>query len=445
LDLDKLLLSFIISFYIFFKRILYITLPIKLYFMGISFYILIFRPHYFTNKEWMNFTDMVCSTIEIIIITYILLYTIRLLLSHTAAWHYFFTCKTSCRPHEYTPDVSLIIPVYGRGEEEYTNFINFCEQEYSGACEVLFCVENKSDPVIPEIRQIIQKYPGKRIRLVYSGLYSDVKGKIQNMIAGVNESMYNIIIFIDADVHVSPSFINDSVKPMENTSTGLAFSAPVAEGARRWPAAFVNILVNDTVLNYTPYFLTKEFKKANGAVMVTRKDVLDGIGGLQQFGSSVGIDVKISSAVCGKGYTIHLLPQPARMVHHDDTVSGAWGRVHRWMVTLKHYAPAGVFIASLFDIPFFWCILYTTAALFTPCSLQTGIFLTLWTLALQAGSRILLNIFLVKDKKFWKFLWIICFLDFLRFGLLVHSYLSNKVIWGGRVIRVRDKNDITYI
>ena len=116
------------------------------------------------------------------------------------------------------------------------------------------------------------------------------------MVAGVQECKYDIIIFTDADVHVPASFIKDAVKPMQNKKTGLAFCPPIAEGAREWTAAFINMLVNDTILHYAPYFISRSFRKANGAVMVVRKEVIDEIGGLKQFGSTVAIDVKISIA-----------------------------------------------------------------------------------------------------------------------------------------------------
>src|SRR4051812_19832054 len=151
---------------------------------------------------------------------------------HLCTWTYFARRRHTAPVTRYEPCVSIIKPTKGIDQSALTNFRSFCEQEYEAEYELLFCVEDPSDQAVPVIRQIIAEYPHKRIRLVFSDpVDSRSFGKLKNMIAGVAESSYEIVIFSDSDVRVPPTFLRDTVAGICDPTVGIAFGAPAYAGS----------------------------------------------------------------------------------------------------------------------------------------------------------------------------------------------------------------------
>src|SRR5947209_10623014 len=65
---------------------------------------------------------------------------------------------------EYTPPVSILKPVHGVDFASYENFSSFCAQDYP-KYEILFGVNDASDPAVALIQRLIAAHPGQRIKL----------------------------------------------------------------------------------------------------------------------------------------------------------------------------------------------------------------------------------------------------------------------------------------
>src|SRR5882757_2624639 len=63
----------------------------------------------------------------------------------------------------YTPSVSMLKPVRGVDFGSPENFASFCRQEYPDY-EILFAVNDDTDPAVPLIHRIIAEFPKCRIR-----------------------------------------------------------------------------------------------------------------------------------------------------------------------------------------------------------------------------------------------------------------------------------------
>ena len=78
----------------------------------------------------------------------------------------FFERKQNQTP-EYCPPASLLKPVRGVDFGSRENFASFCMQDYP-EYEILFAVNDESDPAVPLVRQIMGEFPRRRIRLFTS-------------------------------------------------------------------------------------------------------------------------------------------------------------------------------------------------------------------------------------------------------------------------------------
>jgi ceramide glucosyltransferase len=237
----------------------------------------------------------------------------------------------------------------------------------------------------------------------------------------------------------------DTVACLENPEVGLGFYVPVSEGSEDWVAAMLNIAVNETVLLVTPLCLFNRCNLAVGTTMVTRKKVIEEIGGLDQFGNQVSDDIPLARAIYRRGYCIRLLKQPARVFHIHDDFRRWWRHMHRWLVIIRHYSPISVYLAPFVELPLLLSMMYVALSVIMKENIYNGILLVVAVLVIRWVSTAVINLRFAHDKKLWRFMWVVPVLDILRMPLLIHSYLTDEIVWRGRRIRVNRDCTVTNI
>jgi ceramide glucosyltransferase len=352
-------------------------------------------------------------------------------------WAYFARRGDGGPPTAHEPGVSVIKPTKGVDQSAFENFSSFCEQEYGGDHELLFCVEEPSDPAVPVIRRLIEAYPDEQIRLVFSDAADAPSfGKLKNMIVGVAESSYGVVVFSDSDARVTPTFLRDTVACTRDPALGLAFGAPGYAGSQDWPAALTSISVNELALRITTLHVFGLFDGAIGTTMVTRRQVIDEVGGLEQLGWHIADDIQLARLVRRQGYRVHLLREPARVVHQHDSFPGWWAHRHRWLVIIRHYWPALFALMNLVDLALWWGLAYLGIALVGDGNVPLAIGAVLVASTTALVSAVSVNAFLTHDRKLWRFLWVVLVQELCRLPLALYSLVNNEVVWRGRRFRV---------
>jgi ceramide glucosyltransferase len=358
-------------------------------------------------------------------------------LMHLCTWTYFARRAggDSCSAHE--PGVSIIKPTKGVDQSAFENFSSFCQQEYGGDHELLFCVEEPSDPAVPVIRRLIGTYPDEQIRLIFSDSADAPSfGKLKNMIAGVSESAYDVVVFSDSDARVPPTFLRDTVACTRDPALGIAFGAPEYAGSEDWAAALTSISVNELALRITTLHVLGLFDGAIGTTMVTRKEVIEEVGGLEQLGWHIADDIQLARLIRRQGYRIHLLRQPARVVHHHDSFKGWWAHRHRWLVIIRHYWAALFVLMNLVDLALWWGLAYLGIALIGDGNVPLGLGAVLVASSTALVSAAAVNAFLAHNEKLWRFLWVVLVQELCRLPLVLYSLVENEVVWRGKRFRV---------
>ena len=361
------------------------------------------------------------------------------LVSHLQTWAYFHRAAQQSWP-SWQPGVSFIVPVRGLDQDSEQNFQSLCEQDYPHPYEIIFALETEADPAVPAIRELIQRYPQRAIQLVFSEpLGLAAVGKIKNLIAGYRTSRYEVIVLIDSDVHIAPDFLSRSVGYLADSHIGAAFAAPVCEGSQDWVAALHNMAVNASALNYAAAAYQDRNNSVVGSLIVTRRDVLEAIGGLDAIANKVvGIDVSLGQAIHKANYQIRLLDRPARIYHSRDTFPAFWWQMHRWLVTIRHYFPQFPWLMIFLAVPLWWAFLFLAIALLLQIHIGFGAVLLAIVLLADLLSAAVINRRLVKDKAFWPFLWVALLGEIVSLPVLLHSLFSNKVLWRGRWLAVSE-------
>jgi ceramide glucosyltransferase len=356
---------------------------------------------------------------------------------HLCTWTYFAGRRETDARAGPQPNVSIIKPTKGVDQSAFENFGSFCRQEYGGDYELLFCVEELSDPAVPVIRRVMERYPDVRIRVISSELAGAGSfGKLKNMIAGVAASSYDVLIFSDSDARVPPTFLRDTVACTRDPALGIAFGAPAYVGSDDWPAALTSISANELVLRITTLHVFGLFDGAIGTTMVTRRAVLQEVGGLERLGWHIADDIQLAREIRQQGYRIHLLRQPARIIHHHDSFTGWWSHRHRWLVIIRRYWPVHYALMNLVDLAVWWSLAFLGIALVrdSMAPIALGSVLVALTTALVSAAAV--NVALARNQKLWRFMWVVLLQELFRLPLVLHSLVTNEVVWRGRRFRV---------
>lgn len=375
--------------------------------------------------QWISAENLTLSILAV--------FCFRILLAHALTWRRLHKKTPSPLSDADLPPISIIKPVRGLDQEAEENFLSFIRASYPAPLEVIFAVEEREDPVVPLIRRLMANIQSpSNVRLVFSKRQDQRElGKTINLIAGVKESRYDVLVFSDSDVRDTPGILAELVRPLSSPLVGMTYACPVYRGARNWVAALLALAVNETVLALA---IAPPFA-AIGSSMAIRKEVLHGVGGLVPLRHRIGIDAALGRAVCAKGFRIELTEQPVTIIHPQSSLSEWWEQIHRWLVTIRRYIGIGYLGFPLYSFPLIWASLYFFLSLLDG-SLALGLSVMVFVFSLRFASFALVNHFFAKEPAAWRYLWLIPVLELFTLVLWLESYLNPNVVWRGKRYRV---------
>ena len=142
----------------------------------------------------------------------------------------FFGRPRSPRNTTFLPPVSNLKPIRGVDPDAYENFASLCRQNYP-EFELLFCVSDREDPVVPVIEKLARDFPDHEIRILYGSGRNGVNDKVAKLARLASEAKYEYLVINDSDVRVEPDYFRTVVAPLSNPELGAVtcLYAPIAE------------------------------------------------------------------------------------------------------------------------------------------------------------------------------------------------------------------------
>lgn len=228
-----------------------------------------------------------------------------------------------------TPPVSILKPVRGFDFEARANFASHCEQRYP-AYEVVFGVDDRSDPAVPVIEALRRRYGDDRVRLVIAPCRTpNPKAGLLDELA--RRARHDVLVATDSDVRLPPDTLARTVGLLADPGVGLVtlpyrgdrvLGLAAALEALGITAAFLPAaLVGRRVLRA---------RYAFGAANALRRDALDRIGGFGAVADYLADDYQLGYRIGAAGLRVELGDVVVASVLGPGSLREWWHREVRW-------------------------------------------------------------------------------------------------------------------
>ncbi|GJD35717.1 bacteriohopanetetrol glucosamine biosynthesis glycosyltransferase HpnI [Methylobacterium aerolatum] len=241
------------------------------------------------------------------------------------------------------PAVTVLKPLCGMEPNLYENLETVIRQDYAGAVQIVFGVQNTADPAIGVVHALRAAYPDARIDLVVDGRQHGSNRKVSNLINMAEAIAHPVIVLADSDMVVEPDYLARLVAELAQPGvTGVtclyhgvpAFRGPIGQLA----ALAIDVQFLPNVVMGVSLGLAKP---CFGSTVAFTRASLDAMGGFRRFRNDLADDYAVGAALRDLGGRVVI---PSFTIGHtcvDTEVSGLWRHELRWNRTIRTVDPAG--------------------------------------------------------------------------------------------------------
>jgi ceramide glucosyltransferase len=337
----------------------------------------------------------------------------------------FFRRERSKALPDFHPPASILKPVHGVDFGSYENFASFCRQNYP-EYEILFCVNELSDPAVPVIRKVMADFPSRRIQIFSGAPQPGTNRKVNNLALLAKEARHEILVQSDGDVRVGPEYLREMVAPFHDARVGVVSCFYRGIAAANLGAELEAI---GAASDFFAGALVADWKEgvtfALGASVGTTKRWLAEIGGYEGFADLLADDYEIGNRVYKAGGRVLLSREVVWTMYPAQSLKGFWEHQVRWARTVRVVRPAS-FAGLLVTHGLPWAI---AAAVLAPSSALAAGYL-LGYLALRLLVSWTVGVWGVGDEVLRRKLWLVPLRDAIHFAVWLAGFTSNRVKWG---------------
>jgi ceramide glucosyltransferase len=334
---------------------------------------------------------------------------------------------------DFYPPISIIKPVRGVDFGTYENFASFCRQNYPDY-EILFCVNELSDPAVPVIEKVMADFPQRRIRILSGAPQVGTNRKVNNLALLTKEAQHEILVQSDGDVRVGPNYLCEMAVPFQKPQAGVVscFYRSIAE-----PNLGAELEAIGAASDFFAGALVADWKEgvtfALGASVATTKTWLGKIGGYESFADQLADDYEVGNRVHRAGGRVLLSREIVWTMYPAQSLRGFWEHQVRWARTVRIVRPLS-FLGLIVTHGLPWAVL---AAFIAP-SAGIAIAYLLGYLVLRLTVAWTAGVWGVGDDVLRRKLWLVPPRDAIHFVVWLAGFVSNRVNWGGVEYEIRD-------
>ena len=226
------------------------------------------------------------------------------------------------------PPVSLVRPLCGIDNYAVETLRSTFDLDYP-RCEILFCVADTADPVVPLVKGLIAAYPAVAARLLIGDDRVSANPKLNNVVKGWRAASHDWIVIADSNVLMPRDYIQRLFASWR-ADTGLVASPPIGSHPRGFWAEIECAFLNTYQARWQ--YIVDSFGSgfAQGKTMLWRRADLQRAGGIEALGKEVAEDAAATKIVRGAGLKVRLVDRPLAQPLGQRKASEVWNRQLRW-------------------------------------------------------------------------------------------------------------------
>ncbi len=351
-----------------------------------------------------------------------------------SSWEFFRrTAPRNATNHNFTPPVSNLKPIRGLDPDAYENFASFCRQDYPDY-EMLFCVGEEDDPVVPILQKLTRDFPERRIRVLFGSGGGGSNDKVVKLARLVSEAEHEVVVISDSDVRVQPDYLHTVVAPLADPKVGAAtcFYVPIKEKTLAENLQTIGMFSDF----YAGILVARQLdgvKFALGPTIATTCTRLAGFGGYEAIENRPADDLLVGRLIAEQGYEVELLPYAIATVADYGSMRDLLHKRLRWIVVMRHMRPWG-HLGLLLTQGLPWSL----AAIAIHPSAPVALAYLGTYFVLRCAMTCLIGVWGLKQNAVWKKLGLIPVWDAMAFLVWLISFARNSIRWRDGEYYIRD-------
>jgi ceramide glucosyltransferase len=235
--------------------------------------------------------------------------------------------KAPPHPGDYPP-VSLVRPLCGIDNYAAQTLLSTFELDHP-RFEILFCVADASDPVLPLIKDLIAAHPTVDARLLIGNDCVSANPKLNNVVKGWRAASHDWVVIADSNVLMPRDYIQRLFASWR-ADTGLVASPPIGSQPRGFWAEIECAFLNTYQARWQ--YIVDSFGRgfAQGKTTLWRRADLEASGGIEALGKEVAEDAAATKIVRGAELKVRLVDRPLAQPLGRRSASEVWNRQLRW-------------------------------------------------------------------------------------------------------------------
>jgi len=243
---------------------------------------------------------------------------------------------------EFLPSVVILKPVAGLEPDLYENLASFCDQDYGGLHEVVFCLHKRSDPALAVVERVIADSPNCRACIVFGENRELSNPKIANLAKDGVITSRDIVVIADSDIRVGRDYLRALAADFESQAVGAVTCLYSGTSSDNVISRLGALGIDD---GFAPSVLVAlrlgELRFCLGATMAVRGTLLPVIGGLTALGNTFADDHELGQLVARKGFRVELSRYTVTTTVPETSFGELWAHELRWARTEFQLARAG--------------------------------------------------------------------------------------------------------
>ncbi len=226
------------------------------------------------------------------------------------------------------PPVSIVIPVRGIETFSRQTLASAFRLDWD-SYELIFCVAEASDPIIPEIEAAIAAHPSVPARILVGDDRVSANPKLNNCIKGWRAARWNWVVLADSNVLMPRDYVRRLLAAWRS-DTGVVCSTPLGTLPGNFWAEVECAFLNTHQARWQYAGEALGFGFAQGKSMLWSKPLLDANGGLEALAADIAEDAAATKLVSRLGLRVHLVASPFEQPLGPRSLREIWMRQSRW-------------------------------------------------------------------------------------------------------------------